>query len=132
MDLGVVSRNADALTPEARHDLSESLSLTRQSLQEIRSFSYLIHPPMLDELGLMSALRILIEGFARRSSMHVRLDAPDSFPTLPRQLEITLFRLVQEGLTNARRHSGSSTAEVKLKMNATELRLSVENETTGD
>ena len=132
MDLSVVNRSADALAPEARHALSESLLLARQSLQEIRSFSYLIHPPMLDELGLISALRIFIEGFSQRSGMHVLLDAPDSFPQLPRQLGITLFRVIQEGLTNARRHSGSSTAEVKLRMNTTELKLSVENETTCD
>jgi two-component system NarL family sensor kinase len=120
------------LTPEARHALSESLSLTRQSLQEIRSFSYLIHPPMLDELGLVSALRIFIEGFSKRSGMHVHLEAPVSRPKLPTQLESTVFRVIQEALTNARRHSGSSTADVKLRTTPTELKLSVENETTRD
>jgi PAS domain S-box-containing protein len=89
MDLGVIGGNANALTPEARHALSESLSLARQSLQEIRSFSYLIHPPMLDELGMISALRIFIEGFSQRSGMHVHLETPESWPKLPRQLEIT-------------------------------------------
>ena len=132
MDLGVIGRSANALTPEANQALSESVSLARQSLQEIRSFSYLIHPPMLDELGLISALRIFIEGFSQRSGMHVHLEAPDLCPKLARQLEITVFRVIQEALTNARRHSGSSTAEVKLRINPTELRLSVENETTGD
>jgi signal transduction histidine kinase len=131
MDLGVIGRSADVLTPEARHALSESLSLTRQSLQEIRSFSYLIHPPMLDELGLVSALRIFIEGFSQRSGMHVHLEAPVS-PKLPTQLESTVFRVIQEALTNARRHSGSSTADVKLRTTETELKLSVENETARD
>ena len=131
MDLGVIGRSADVLTPEARHALSESLSLTRQSLQEIRSFSYLIHPPMLDELGLVSALRIFIEGFSQRSGMHVHLEAPVSRPKLPTHLESTVFRVIQEALTNARRHSGSSTADVKLRTTPTELKLSVENETTG-
>jgi signal transduction histidine kinase len=130
MDLGVIGRSADVLTPEARHALSESLSLTRQSLQEIRSFSYLIHPPMLDELGLVSALRIFIEGFSQRSGMHVHLEAPVSRPKLPTHLENTVFRVIQEALTNARRHSGSSTADVKLRTTQTELKLSVENETT--
>jgi two-component system NarL family sensor kinase len=132
MDLGVIGRSADVLTPEARHALSESLSLTRQSLQEIRSFSYLIHPPMLDELGLVSALRIFIEGFSQRSGMHVHLEAPVSRPKLPTQLESTVFRVIQEALTNARRHSGSSTADVKLRTTETELKLSVENETARD
>ena len=132
MDLGVISRSANALPPAANQALSESLTLAKQSLHEIRSFSYLIHPPMLDELGLVSALRIFIEGFSQRSGMHVHLDVPDACPKLPPQLDTTLFRVVQEALTNARRHSGSSTAEVKLRMNQTELRLSVENETTAD
>jgi signal transduction histidine kinase len=132
MDLGVISRNASGLTPEANQALSESLSLARQSLQEIRSFSYLIHPPMLEEIGLIAALRIFIEGFSQRSGMHVRLEAPESCLKLATVLETTIFRVVQEALTNARRHSGSSTADVKVRLNPTELRLSVENETTGD
>ena len=132
MDLGVVSGNSDALRPEARNALSESVSLARESLQEIRSFSYLIYPPMLDELGLISALRMFIQGFSQRSGMHVQLDAPESSPRLPTQLETTLFRVVQEGLTNARRHSGSTTAEVRLRVNPTEVRLCVDNETTDD
>lgn len=132
MDLGVISRNANALTDAANQALSESLSLARQSLQEIRSFSYLIHPPMLEELGLIAALRIFIEGFSQRSSMRVHLESPDSCPKLATRLETTVFRVVQEGLANARRHSGSSTADVRLKVSSTELRLSVENETTGD
>lgn len=132
MDLGVIGRSAEALAPEARHALSESLSLTRQSLQEIRSFSYLIHPPMLDELGLVSALRIFIEGFSQRSGMRVHLEAPASRPKLPTQLESAVFRVIQEALTNARRHSGSSSADVKLRTTETELKLSVENETTRD
>ena len=132
MDLGVISRNANGLTDAANQALSESLALARQSLQEIRSFSYLIHPPMLEELGLIAALRIFIEGYSQRSSMRVRLEAPDSCPKLATRLETTVFRVVQEGLANARRHSGSSTADVRLKVNSTELRLSVENETTGD
>ena len=115
MDLGVISRNANALPDAANQALSESLALARQSLQEIRSFSYLIHPPMLEELGLIAALRIFIEGFSQRSGMHVRLEAPDSCPKLATRLETTVFRVVQEGLTNARRHSGSSTADVRLK-----------------
>lgn len=132
MDLGVVSRNANAL-PEAAHQaLSESVALARQSLQEIRSFSYLIHPPMLEELGLIAALRIFIEGFSQRSGMRVRLEAPESCPKLAAGLQTTVFRVVQEGLTNARRHSGSSAADVRLKVGPAELRVSVENESTAE
>src|SRR5580704_2712919 len=71
MDLGVIGRSAEVLTPEARHALSESLSLTRQSLQEIRSFSYLIHPPMLDELGLAKPGREAIHSIQKqRPAIH--------------------------------------------------------------
>lgn len=132
MDLGVINKCSSALTPEASHALSESASLVRQSLQEIRSFSYLIHPPMLDELGLIPALRIFIEGFSQRSGMNVRLEVSDSCPELSRELETTIFRVIQEALSNARRHSGSSTADVKLKKTARQLRLTVENETTDE
>jgi len=131
MDLGVVERE-DRLTSKAQRALSESISLTRRSLQELRTLSYLLHPPMLDELGLLPALRIFIEGFSQRSGMHVRLDAPESCPGFSKELEMACFRVVQEGLTNARRHSGSMTANVRLKLEEGELRLRVENETTSE
>ena len=129
MDLGVIE-SVDALPPKAQHALSECMSLARHSLHELRTLSYLLHPPMLDELVLVPALRIFIEGFTQRSGMHVRLDAPEPCPKFPKDLEITVFRVVQEGLTNVRRHSGSVTADVRLKFESGELRLSVENETT--
>ena len=131
MDLGVIEK-VDALPPEAHHALSECMSLARRSLHELRTLSYLLHPPMLDELGLVPALRIFIEGFTQRSGMHVRLDAPEPCPKFPKELEITVFRVVQEGLTNVRRHSGSVTADVRLRLEAGELRLSVENEATSE
>jgi PAS domain S-box-containing protein len=130
MDLGVIGRDAEALAPEACEALSESLSLARQCLDEVRTFSYVLHPPMLDELGLVSALRIYIQGFARRSGMHVDTELPGSYSRLPIDLEIAIFRVVQEGLTNARRHSGSSTAQVKMLLNAREVRLTIQNENT--
>lgn len=131
MDLGVIERTK-ALPQKARQALSECISLTRRSLHEIRTLSYLLHPPMLDELGFVSALRIFIEGFSQRSGVQVRLDVPDPCPKVPRDLEITLFRVVQEGLTNARRHSDSVTADVSVRFDSGELRLSVENESTGE
>jgi signal transduction histidine kinase len=129
MDLGVIER-VDALPDKARRAVAECMSLARRSLHELRTLSYLLYPPMLDELGLVSALRILIEGFSQRSGMQVLLDVPDPCPKFPKELEITLFRVVQEGLTNARRHSDGVTADVRLKLDPGELRLSVENKTT--
>ena len=129
MDLRVIE-SVDALPPKAQHALSECISLARRSLTELRTLSYLLHPPMLDELGFVSALGIFVEGFSQRSGMQVRLDLPKACPKFPKELEITLFRVVQEGLTNARRHSDGVTADVSLRLEPGEVRLRVENETT--
>jgi PAS domain S-box-containing protein len=130
MDLNVISRRIEVLDTEARTALSECISLARQSLHEVRTFSYLLHPPMLDELGLISALRIYIEGFSERSGMHVAFEPPESYNKLPTDLEVTLFHVVQEGLTNAHRHSGSPWAKVRMSLRPTEISVSVENEQT--
>lgn len=129
MDLGVLEHNVRVLDSEARGALLECVSLARQSLHEVRTFSYLLHPPMLDELGLVSALRIYVEGFSQRSGMRVDFVAPD-YLKLPADFEVTLFHVVQEGLANAHRHSGSAWAKVNITANADEVRISVENETT--
>jgi PAS domain S-box-containing protein len=132
MDLNVLSRRNQVLDVESRSALSECISLARQSLHEIRTFSYLLHPPMLDELGLVSALRIFIEGFSERSGMRVNFEPPESYNKLPSALEVTLFHVVQEGLINAHRHSGSPWAKVRLALNPGEARITVENETTSE
>jgi len=129
MDLGVIARNVQGLDSEARTALSECVSLARQSLHEVRTFSYLLHPPMLDELGLVSALRVYIEGFSQRSGMHVDF-AASGYIKLPADLEVTLFHVVQEGLSNAHRHSGSPWAKVRISAGTDEVKISVENETT--
>lgn len=127
MDLDTIGRKESALEPDARSALSECVSLAQQSLFEIRTFSYLLYPPMLDQLGLVPALRTYIEGFSQRSGMRVHLDIPEPFPRLPSELEITLFRVMQEGLTNAHRHSGRAT-EVRIRPGASEIKLCIENE----
>ncbi len=88
--------------------LSEDLS------REIRTLSYLLHPPLLDEAGISSALSWYVEGFSQRSKIQVDLDLPERFGRLPRDLEIVIFRVVQESLTNIHRHSGSSWARIHL------------------
>lgn len=131
MDLGVIG-NVKTLPSNARNAVSECMSLMRRALQELRTLSYVLHPPMLDELGLAPALRIFVEGFSQRSGIQVRLDLPEPCPRFSKDLEMTLFRVVQEGLTNARRHSCSATVDVRLKLEARELKLTVENETTSE
>jgi signal transduction histidine kinase len=131
MDLGVVSQRADALDPNARTALSECVSLAQQSMRELRTLSYQLHPPMLDELGLLPALRIYAEGFSKRSGMQVQTELPNAHPQLPRELETAVFHVIQEGLTNAQRHSASPWAKIGLSVCPAGLRISVENVGTG-
>ena len=94
--------------------ISECLTLTRQAGEEIRTLSYLLHPPLLDELGLASALEWYAQGFESRTGIRVRVDIPREFPRLPPDVEMTLFRIVQESLTNVHRYSGSSTRQLRV------------------
>jgi two-component system NarL family sensor kinase len=87
--------------------------------------SYLLHPPFLDEAGLLSALRWFATGFAERSGIEVGLELPDNLERLPLDTETALFRIVQESLTNIHRHSGSETALIHLEHDAETLVLEV-------
>ncbi len=120
-NLALVRRSASALNSRAHKALSESLDLARQCVREIRTVSYLLHPPLLDELGLASALRWYTEGFAKRSGVSIELHLPAKLDRLPREAETALFRIVQEGLTNIHLHSGSPTATIRLAREAGEF-----------
>ncbi len=91
--------------------------LAVQCAQELRLLSYLLHPPMLEELGLASALRIYAEGFSQRSGVVLDLDIEPEFARLPHEMEIALFRVAQESLSNILRHSGSQRAKIRLFSN---------------
>jgi signal transduction histidine kinase len=91
--------------------LSNSIALADEGLTQSRTISYLLHPPMLDEVGFNAAAKWLVDGFSQRSRIAVALQTPDELK-LPRELELTLFRVLQESLTNVHRHSGSARAEV--------------------
>ena len=96
-----------------REELSEIALLADQALQEIRTTSYLLHPPMLDDAGFTSAAKWYVEGFAKRSGMKVRLDFAPEVERLPDTIETALFRVLQESLTNVHRHSGTSEVDVR-------------------
>ena len=93
--------------------------------------SYLLHPPELDLLGLVGALRWYAEGFEKRTGIQARLEITQDIGRLPSELETDLFRVIQEGLTNIVRHSGSKTAVIRLEKNETELILQVEDSGRG-
>ena len=110
---------------------SDSLELAQEMSKEVRTVSYLLHPPLLDEAGLASALRWYAQGFSERGTIKVQLDVPENFGRLPQELETALFRTVQECLTNIHRHSGSPVARIRLSRSAERIDLKVEDEGNG-
>jgi signal transduction histidine kinase len=127
MNLSVLSESAGLLNPRARAAMAESSALADQCLREIRTVSYLLHPHELDELGLESALSRYIDGFIRRSGIQVEVEVPSDLGRLPQAVETAVFRIVQECLTNVHRHSGSSTARLRLTRGSSSLILEVED-----
>ena len=125
MNLGAVQESPIRLDPKTRKTLAESQELAEQCIREVRTLSYLLHPPLLDERGLASALRVYAEGFSQRSGVPLEMEILEELGRLPQELEITVFRLAQECLTNIHRHSGSATARVRLEKTDSELRLEV-------
>jgi two-component system NarL family sensor kinase len=86
---------------------SDAAKLADQAIEEIRTMSYLLHPPLLDEVGFACAAEWYIKGFAKRSGVNVSLDIATDHPRLPMSIEVALFRVLQESLTNVHRHSGA-------------------------
>jgi PAS domain S-box-containing protein len=114
MNLSALLAMAEAHDAKITTLATQSLQLSDELSKEIRTLSYLLHPPLLDEVGLASALRWYVEGFSERSKIEVELDLPEELGRLPDELELVLFRVVQESLTNIHRHSGSSRATIRL------------------
>jgi PAS domain S-box-containing protein len=127
MHLARLNRTASHLSDDNRGALTESIALADQSINEIRTLSYLLHPPFLDEMGLLSALRWYAAGFAERSGITVDLDLPEHFERLPLDTETALFRIVQESLINIHRHAESETARIRLQRDAETLVLEIED-----
>ena len=130
MNLAGVRADIDLLT-KTTAVLTDSEDLVREMSKEVRTISHLLHPPLLDEAGLASALRWYVDGFAQRSKIEVDLDCPNDFGRLPRIVETAAFRLVQECLTNIHRHSGSPTAKIRLRHSDHEVTVEVEDKGKG-
>jgi signal transduction histidine kinase len=114
------------------HNLLESaVSLADDAVREVRTLSYLMHPPLLDEAGLSSALRWYAKGFAERSGILVNVDVPQDFGRHGREVETTVFRIVQEALTNVHRYSGSRTATIRLLLDEGHVRAEVHDDGCG-
>jgi signal transduction histidine kinase len=111
--------------------LLNAIQLLDQSIAETRTISHLLHPPLLDEVGFSSAAKWYLQGFSERSGVEVKVEIPDNLGRLPRSLELGLFRVLQESLTNIHRHSKSSKAEVALIATPSEVVLRVQDYGSG-
>jgi len=125
LKLDRLARAKEGSEAEQRAKLRECVELAHQCSAEIRTASYLLHPPLLDEIGLLSALRWLADGLRQRSEIETTLDLPQSMERLPREHELALFRIAQEALTNVHRHSMSPTVSIRLAQHADRVVLEI-------
>ena len=110
---GIDQQNASAAPP--MRAVADACEIIDHAAQQVRSISHLLHPPMLDEVGLNSALQWYLDGLSKRSGIAISLDLqPPNFPRLAREVETAIFRIIQEGLTNVFRHSGARSAWVSV------------------
>ncbi|HSL22782.1 MAG TPA: ATP-binding protein [Vicinamibacterales bacterium] len=137
--LGAVSMNLDTARKIAdRYGdgrltavLNDGAEHVEQITQEIRTVSYLLHPPMLDELGLEYVLPWYVDGFRERSGIPVTLHVPAGFGRLPREIELTFFRIAQEALTNVHRHAGTCSARITLQRDADSATIEIRDDGRG-
>jgi two-component system NarL family sensor kinase len=132
LNLAQVQNAASTLDRRSRDKLAESLAFGEQALKDIRTLSYVLHPPLLDQAGLVTALKWYVRGFQERSGVKVEFtDSTNEGQRLPPEVEYALFRVIQECLTNIRRHTNSETAEISLTRTAGEVSLSVRDHGKG-
>jgi PAS domain S-box-containing protein len=136
--LAALSMSLIPLEQELSHQNQEltklatsSIALVDELSKELRTMSHLLHPPLLDEAGLKSALRWYVEGFAERSGVQVDLQLDGDFPRLSQEFETTIFRIVQESLTNIHRHSGSKSAALRIEHRLGNTRVEIRDEGRG-
>jgi signal transduction histidine kinase len=125
--------NVDMLreSPKREGLWDETEDLMQQCIAEVRTLSYLLHPPTMDEAGFVSAARWYVEGFGQRSGVSVTLEAPEELERLPDPIELTLFRVLQEALTNVHRHSGASRAYVAIRQDKDYVRMEIRDNGRG-
>lgn len=111
--------------------LDQNATIIGEITKEIRTISHLLHPPLLDEVGLSSAIRWYVDGFAERSKIQVQLEMPEDLPRFPQEMELAVFRALQECLTNVHRHSGASSCRVSLLEDAEHFRLEIKDNGEG-
>ncbi len=131
MKLALISADAKKGPAQFAKDVQDAEELVQHLSEEIRTTSYLLHPPLLDETGISSALNWYVQGLAERTSLAIDLEIPDNFGRLPTEMELLVFRLVQECLTNIHRHSESKTALIQITRDEKSIRVEVQDEGKG-
>lgn len=131
MNLDLIGRESNKLSSQSVQALADNGSMVREVMQSIRTISHLLHPPLLDEAGLPSALQWYVDEFSKRSGIRVDLDCEDSTDRLPSEMETAIFRIIQECLGNVHRHSESQTASIRLEISGDRAFLEVRDEGKG-
>ncbi len=131
MNLAPLQEQARNLNADFASGIRQSMDLVEQLSKELRTVSYVLHPPLLDEAGLPSALRWYVEGFAQRSKIDVQLEVAPDLGRLPGDMEMTVFRIVQECLTNIHRHSSGKEAIIRLLHSDEEICLEIQDNGQG-
>jgi signal transduction histidine kinase len=131
MSLGAIRLHAIQSFPQIVSVAEDGLELVRQLSQEIRTTSYLLHPPLLEETGLPEALRWYTQGLCQRSGLQISLDISEDFGRLSHEMELVIFRIVQESLTNVHRHSGSKNAMIRIDRDSERVLLEIQDEGKG-
>jgi len=126
-----IAKEVSTGAPNVQEELAECSEWLRKIESEIRTLSYVLHPPLLDQIGLVPALKWYIEGFSKRSGLNVQIDVRSKIPRLNVEEETALFRIVQESLTNVLRHSGSPEAYVRIGLENDSLCVSIEDKGQG-
>jgi PAS domain S-box-containing protein len=131
LNLAQVARAPAPLDERSLRAISEARRVLQEMSREIRTLSYLLHPPVLDELGLTSAIKEYARGFSERSGIKLEVDLQPGFGRLSQEAETALFRIVQESLSNIQRHSGSQTAKIRLRGDPSRVELEVSDQGRG-
>ncbi|HVN19514.1 MAG TPA: sensor histidine kinase [Dongiaceae bacterium] len=131
MNLAQFVQKTGRAAPEVAGEAETIQEMVQQLHRDIRTTSYLLHPPLLDESGLYSALSWYTQGLVERSGLQIKLHMSEDFGRLPGDMELVIFRLIQECLTNIHRHSGSKTASIRIARDAGQVTVEVRDQGAG-
>jgi signal transduction histidine kinase len=130
MNLGRLAKGTTALA-SANDLLPQAMEMADRAIVEVRTISHLLHPPLLEEIGLASAVHAYADEFSRRSKIRTTVDIPEGLERLPKEIELALFRAVQEGLTNVHRHSGAEAVEISVQSVADQVSILIKDNGKG-